>query len=135
MKFIKTSVATLSLIDDRIIYFKVDANADFGLKEMLEVRNANSILSQGQPYCVVMEAGLFSNFSEEVRVASASPEHSKNRIALALLQNNLAMRLVINFYLAINKPVGKTKSFSSKEKAINWLRKMRDQYDKNTFTK
>ncbi len=126
MKSIKTSVATVSLIEDQIIYFKVDSHADFGIKEMLEVRSANNDLSEGKPYCVMMKAGLFSNFTDEVRKASASCEHSKNRIALALINSNLSTRLIINFYLSINKPVGKTKAFSSKKESLIWLRRMRD---------
>ena len=130
MKSMKTSVATLNLIENQIIHFIVDDNAEFGLEDMLEVRAANIKLSDGQPYCVAMEAGNFSNFSEDVRKASASPEHTKNRIALALIHNNLATRLIFNFYLAINSPVGKTKAFQSKEKALLWLRKMRDRHNK-----
>lgn len=125
---IKTTKAKVSLIEDKIILFEVDARADFGLKEMLEVREANKRLAEGNDYCVVMEAGELVTFSKETKEASASPEHTKNRIALALIQHNMAMKLITDLYLKINKPVGLTKVFNNREAAIKWLREMRDKH-------
>lgn len=128
MKSISTSVATLSLIDQHIIAFRVHDHATFGLNEMLEVREANLELSEGKPYCVMMEAGAFANFTKEAREASASPEHTKNRIALALVQDNLAIKMITEFYLKINKPVGATKAFRNREEALKWLVGQRDTF-------
>ena len=126
MESIQTSVAVLTLIEKNIILFQVNPHSDFGLKEMLEVREGNSILNQGNPYCVLMEAGEFSSFSKEAREASASDEHIKNRLALAIIQSNFAMKFLMKFYMRINKPKGLTRTFNSKSEALEWLRLIRD---------
>jgi len=131
MNSIRTSTATITLIEDQIIHFMVDDGVTFDLNEMLEIRKANHELSKGSPYCVVMEAGSFTNFTKEAREASASEEHTINRIGLALIQNNLASKLLTDIYLRINKPVGKTKVFKSKEEGVAWLREMRDEYNQS----
>ncbi|UKN00291.1 hypothetical protein K6119_11150 [Paracrocinitomix mangrovi] len=127
-KHIRTSAADLKLIDDNIILFSTHKNAVFGLNEMLEVREANIILSEGRPYCVIMEAGEFTEFTAEAKTASASEEHTKNRIALALIKKNLATKIIVDLYLKLQKPVGKTKSFTTRKEGLNWLKKMRDAY-------
>lgn len=128
---IETSTAVLSLIEDGIIHFQTKPHADFGLEEMLEVREANAKLSGGKPYCVIMEAGEFTTFSKEAKKASASKEHTKNRISLALIQDNMAMKLIVDLYMKLNKPVGPTKAFSNKADALDWTRKMRDDLYRN----
>jgi hypothetical protein len=95
---------------------------------MLEVRAANAKLSEGKGYCVLMEAGDFTSFSIDAKKASTSPERSLNRIALAIIQNNTAMKLIVGFYFKINKPIGPTKAFKNTEDALILLRKMRDDH-------
>ena len=115
-------MATLTLIEEGVILFEINSKVDFGLEQMLEVREANAELSKGKPYAVLMISGEFVNFTPEAKAASASPEHTQNRVALAILQTSMAMGLLTSMYLKINKPVGKTKAFSDREGAMNWLR-------------
>jgi len=128
METIRTSVAVLTLIEESIILFHINEYSELGMKEMLEVREANNILSKGNSYCVLMDAGDFSSSSKEAREESASEEHSKNRIAMGIIQNNFAIKIMTRFYLKINKPVRPTKIFKTKEEALVWLRQMRDDY-------
>lgn len=57
-------------------------------------------------------------FSNEARDFVSKHDYTK---ADALVGNSLALRLVGNFYLKINKPVRPTKLFSDKAAAIEWL--------------
>ena len=121
---IKTSVALLTKIDKNIIVCTIDDYADFTRKDVLEIRAANKILSNGQPYCVLFEVGKNVDLTKSAREASVEPEHYENRIALALLHNNFAMKMIADFYIKIYQPPPSTKNFSSREKAIEWLTKM-----------
>lgn len=123
---IKTSIAEITLLDDQIIHCFVHENADFGMNEMIEMREANKKLAKGKDYCVLLEAGSFTDFSKKAKEASATEKYSKGRIALAIIAQNLAMKLLTDIYLRINKPVCPTKPFKDKEEALNWLRKKRD---------
>ncbi len=121
---IKTSVAVLTKIDKNIIVCKIDDYADFTRKDVLEIREKNKILSNGQPYCVLFEVGKNVDLTKSAREASVEPEHYKNRIAMALLHNNFAMKMIADFYIRVYQPPPSTKNFSSREKAIQWLKMM-----------
>lgn len=128
---IKTSIADLTLLDERIIHILVEDHSEFGMDEMLEIREANAKLAQGKPYCVMIESGSFAEFSKKAKEASASKEHSENRIALAIIIHNLAMKLISDIYLRVNKPVCPTKAFRDKEEALKWLKSMKKVHDLN----
>ena len=128
METIHTSVAALTLLGDSIILLQVNSHSDLGVKGIIEIREANFKLNNGNPYCVLMEAGEFTAATKEAREVSATKEHAKNRIAMAIIQNNVAIKLLTIFYLKINKPVSPTKPFRTKEEALVWLREMRDSY-------
>ncbi len=125
---IRTSTAVLTLIDRQIIACRVDDNADFKREDVLEIRAVNKTLSGGNPYCVLFEVGKNVDLTKTAREASVEPEHYENRIALALLHHNFAMKMIADFYIRIYQPPPLTKNFSSREKAIEWLKEMRDNY-------
>ena len=106
----------------------VDDHADFGVEEMIEIRTGNAKLAHYNDYCVILESGSFTDFSKKAKEASASEEHSKGRIALAIIISGLPMRLLTDIYLKINKPVVPTKAFSSKIEAKKWLQNQRDYH-------
>ena len=122
----------LTLVEDRIILMEVEERFAFDIESMNAVRKANLELANNLPYCVVMKAELLSTFSGDVMKKSASESGSENRIALAIVDNNLGMKLVANFYLRFNNPVRPTKVFKSVDKAVSWLREMRDEFLENS---
>ncbi len=93
---------------------------------MIEIRKGNANLARGKDYCVMFEAGSFTDFSKKAKEASASEEHSTGRIALALITQNLAMKIIADLYLRINKPKTPTRVFKNKTEALEWLRGKRD---------
>lgn len=125
----RISIGSLTLLEDRIILFETDEHVIVGMEELLEIRKVNHELSDGQPYCVVSKTGAFSSYSKEMLDASKTYEYSKNRIALAIVANNLAVKMMTNAYIRMRKPPIPTKSFRSEEDAVNWLRQMRDDFD------
>lgn len=130
MNTIKTSIATLTLIADEIIHVVIDDFAEFGLEELMEMRELNKELANGKDYCLLLETGDMSTFSKEAMSASVTPEHSVRRIALAILENNLATTILANFYLNTFRSSNNTKAFKSKEKALEWLKAKREEHYK-----
>jgi hypothetical protein len=63
----------------------------------------------------------FMIISEEGRRYSASSEGQEFTLANAVLIDNLAKKLMFNFFLNINQPTTPTKAFNTKEEAITWL--------------
>lgn len=72
-----------------------------------------------------MFLGEFSTFSKEAREYSANPANEIVANAIAYIIDNLGHRVVINFFVKINKPIKPIKTFSNEEDAINWLNKYR----------
>jgi hypothetical protein len=54
----------------------------------------------------------------------SAKDYSDKAIAKALLIENLGHRLVGNFYMRVIKPAMKTKIFTDREKALEWLREV-----------
>jgi hypothetical protein len=63
-------------------------------------------------------------FSKEAREYTASGEVSAILKADALVIKGLALRIIGNGYLKINKPNRPTRLFNSEAEAVNWLKTM-----------
>ena len=99
------------------------------LENLIEVREKNIEFAKGQDYCVLLESGSFVDYSKKAKEASASEEYSSGRIALAIIINSLAIKILTDIYLRINKPFSPTKAFKNKEDAIKWLQSKRDLHN------
>jgi hypothetical protein len=66
----------------------------------------------------------FSNMTPEGRKVAATKEANKYTIAVAVLIDSLAKKLVFNFFITLNKPILPIKGFTNKEEAIQWLMSM-----------
>jgi hypothetical protein len=97
-------------------------HVDVCVEEMLELRSKALEWTEGKGYCTYVETGAFNSFSKEVKEALVTKEHSSKRIAIAVLQSNLAIKIIADLYLKVNKPEDPTKLFRSKEEALKWLR-------------
>jgi len=75
-----------------------------------------------QKYFVLLEGEEGSNVSDEARVLAASEEYSRHVAALALCSSNLAMAILGNLFLKVNRPKVPTKFFRERADALFWLR-------------
>lgn len=91
--------------------------------DVRRIKEINRSFMKDARYCVLVTSHFLSAISREARELSASAEFNKETIAKALMTNSTGHRLVGNFYLTVNKPHIKTKLFSERLKAIDWLRK------------
>ena len=93
------------------------------IKEFIQLSNA---LSKGNKHCILVTSGHLTTISKEAMRASAKLNESDGKLAMALMVEFVGQRLIGNFYLAIMKPKMKTKLFTNREKALEWLRSIRD---------
>lgn len=97
------------------ITFEVDKEQLMLLTDALgEIAGSNKI-----PIYII--ASDFMGISKEAGIYSALPESNRFTLATAVLIESLAAKLLLNFYLQINKPPVPTKGFNNKESAFNWL--------------
>ena len=119
---ITTESATIRLVTPKIVENIILDYTTLEKNHVLEIKEINKQLTKGQPYAVLVDSGMLTTISKEARELSASVEFSDITIAKALLVRSMGHRLVASFYIKINKPHIKTKIFSNREFAIEWLK-------------
>lgn len=117
------STGKVTLIEDGIVVFETNDDVIVDVQEFLEAHEAIVDLTKGEKYCVIVKTGEFSSYTKKMIDASAAPEYSKNRIAMAVIVSDLATRMIANFYFSVINKAAPTKLFSSDEKALLWLQK------------
>lgn len=69
----------------------------------------------------------FSNMTPEGRKVAATKEANEYTIAVAVLIDSLAKKLLFNFFITMNKHILPIKGFTNKEEGIQWLKSMKEQ--------
>ena len=113
--------ATVRIITHGIIENIINDYCTLQRENVLEIKEVNKQVSNGQPYAVLVDSGIYTAISKEARELLASKEFAEITIAKALLVRSLGHRIVGQFYIRINKPFIPTKIFSDREEAIKWL--------------
>jgi hypothetical protein len=67
----------------------------------------------------------FLHLSKDGAKYATSVEGTKYSLAIAVISDNLAKKILVNFFLSINKPIVPTKGFSNQKDAFVWLSKFR----------
>lgn len=115
---------SVSEIEPGILENNILAGKHIDVEDIQNIREANLKLSGGKQYVVLVSTGGLSTISKEAMQLISAKDYSDKAIAKALLIENLGHRLVGNFYLKVIKPAMKTKIFTDREKALEWLREV-----------
>lgn len=121
MYTIDLKLTVVSLRDDGILHVHLKESAHITLTDAQETLKAMRVVGNGRKYPVLIDSGEFVIIDPEVRVFSASEEGNIYTIADAIAYHSLPQKLSANFYMAFNKPVVPTRTFSDKAEAIEWL--------------
>lgn len=92
------------------------------IREQLENLEAFKALTQSHPTPFVITAGKDVTITKEARHHSSQIEDLACICAMAVVVQNLAYRLVADFYYRVNKPRHPYKVFNDEKKAIEWCR-------------
>ena len=75
-----------------------------------------------RPYLMLSDARSMKKITKEAREYLSGKEARDGVTAVAVLVEKPVGRIILNFFLAINKPLVPTKSFSKEDDAKKWLR-------------
>lgn len=114
--------STVHLRNDGIVQINFGDNVDIDLKEAVEVVDAIGELTEGKKAPVLNIGGISTSATSAAREYSASPLGLKYTIADAYVVNNLAQKILGNFYISFNKPNIPTRIFDNVERATEWLK-------------
>jgi hypothetical protein len=117
-----TAKCRITLLEPNLLENFVLDYSSIELADLLEAKIINQQLTKGEPYAAILTFGKMTEVSAEARERIASKEHKQNVVAKAILVDNIGHRLLGNFYLAVNKPHIRTRLFTDREMALDWLR-------------
>ncbi len=122
MNTIELKLTIVHLRDDGILHVHIKERSHITMDEALETFKAMRVIGNGRKYPVLIDAGDYAQIDPEVRVFSASDEGNLYTVADAIAYHTLPQKLTANFYVAFNKPVVPTRTFSDIAEAIDWLK-------------
>jgi hypothetical protein len=121
LNIIELDFATISKLENSIIKIDMSSSSIIDLYECEKITEAIGNLTDKKRALILMIAGNTTNYTSEARAFSASEAGSIYTIADAMIVKNLAQKIMVSFYLKINKPIRPSKAFNSESDAINWL--------------
>jgi hypothetical protein len=106
----------------------VQINFDQGFEGEIEdvkmiVQRIGNYCVQHQPVLLLVVYSEDNIFSKEARQYIASKEVNTIVKAEALVINSMALRIMGNFYLKVNKPARESRLFNDRDIAFEWLSK------------
>ena len=115
---IQTSGYHIFLRKDNILQLQMHNSFYVELDDAINILECIIKLSNGSKYPLLVIYADDNLFSNETRAHIAKHTLTK---ADALVGTSLALRIVGNFYLNINKPIRPTRMFDDELSAIKWL--------------
>jgi len=91
-------------------------------EDLVYMRQEVFKLGGGKKMAVYIQSGGYVTISCEAKGYSKSAESYEYALAKAVLIDSFSKQLLFNFYMEFSKPTIPLKAFTSKEKAMEWLR-------------
>lgn len=119
LKEVDTPEAEIKLRSDGITHVHYKTNVVIDADTQLSMREIFKELAPGKKLKYIFSAETGVTFTKEARENSVAVDSPI--AAYAIIANNLAYRIIGNFYLKVNKPLVPYKLFSTADEAIEWL--------------
>jgi hypothetical protein len=121
---VKTETALISYDPEtRIVQMTALPGSTFDAHHALDNRTAALELAGWERCGLIFESDTDIVTTPEMRQVSASEQYNSHYIAVALVSPSLAMKILGNFYMRINRPTVPTRFFSQQDIAVEWMRK------------
>lgn len=94
------------------------------LQTMIQLREAIFIFGEGKKLPVYISTKPFMNITEDAKKFASSQDGRRFTLATAVLVDNLAKRILYNFYLKFYSSPNPNRAFKTKEEAFSWLKSL-----------
>lgn len=121
VKKIEIDKAIVSLREDGIMQYNIKPHTEYSVRDVMAANDAAGKLGSGKAYPNIIFIDHFLNADADCRKYAASEESNVYTVADAFVLNSVALKLIGNFYIKVNKPVRPTRIFSNEQEAIDWL--------------
>ncbi|HEY0031542.1 MAG TPA: hypothetical protein VGC65_12330 [Bacteroidia bacterium] len=124
LQCIETSTAIISINEEGIGFLHFKDNAHQDISEQMENHEAIKKITGDLPTPFVVSAGEHVTLTREARHNALAIEHLSPMCATAVIVQNLAYRMIAEFYMKIQKPKNPFAVFTEKDKdkAYEWCR-------------
>ncbi|MGL5888739.1 MAG: hypothetical protein ACRC3B_02570 [Bacteroidia bacterium] len=120
---IKTETALISYDPEtRIVQMTAYPGTTFDATHAIDNRTAALELAGWERCGLIFESEGDIITTPAMRQVSASAQYNSHYIAVALVSPSVAMKILGNFYMRINRPVVPTRFFSQHNIAAEWLK-------------
>lgn len=121
VKEIKIAEATLRLRTDGIVHVIFHSHVTLDVPLQLKMLELYHQLTQGKKMPFLFSAMEGVVVTKEARDNAITLEEESPVSAVAVIADNLAYRIIANFYLKVNKPKNPYKVFKKIDEAVKWL--------------
>jgi hypothetical protein len=122
MKKFETPVFRMTIHEDGFIEFMVKRDAVFDAQDIWESRAMSLEYLPGRKFYVLLESEGPFNPTVAARDAGSSVEYAGHSAAVAMVSQNLTLKILGNLYIKLSRPIVPTKFFDDRNAAIAWLR-------------
>ncbi|MDP2386229.1 MAG: hypothetical protein Q8M29_07645 [Bacteroidota bacterium] len=129
VKELQTSTARMRLLKNGIVHYTHFPDAEVDVEQHLENHNALIELAGSVKRMILHDSSEMLHITSEARQKIRELESDCPVLARAIVTNSIGIKLFINFYIKMNKPLVKNKIFSNYEDAVNWLLQVREEED------
>jgi hypothetical protein len=127
IKTIETDEGITRIYENGLLESYIYEGAHIDVPYLQEGKKQIEDLGPGKKYYVLNESAGFYRITREARELSASREYSEHIAAIAVIAKHVAVKLVFDLYLKIDKPKVPTKAFADRETGIRWLMEMMEK--------
>ncbi len=117
---IKNTTVSKLTYSDNILFVEMKEGAILDRATIKEQVDARNELVGEKPFATLVDARNKHKVTSEARNPDEKLDEP-NRIAMAIVTNNLVTRTAANFFFQIKRPKVPMKMFSKREDAIDWL--------------
>jgi hypothetical protein len=121
---IETSEVIVRLRRDGIVHATYKKDTIFDLAVQIKMLELNNKITGGKKSYFVYDAEENVTITKEARDNATKIEHLAPVLGSVVIANNLAYRLIANFYVKFNKPKTPFKVVDSFDKAIEWIKSL-----------
>lgn len=111
------------LLEGEIYRLNIREDAEIELQDAVDLITIGTELTQNLHVVALVDASNVFSITAEARKYFAENTEKQQFAAVAIITNSLAQRLLVNFYININRPNVPTKMFANETDALVWLQK------------
>ncbi len=119
---VELRASVLSVRIDGIMQVHIKAVDEFLPEDINDFVNGLYKIGEGKKFANLITFEDYVVIGKETRALSAEAISGKYTIADAIVVKSIPLKLTTDFYIAFNKPARPTRSFSSEEEGIKWLK-------------